>query len=77
MIKGLAMLENQVASVKLVNAEAGLRWDKMDVMTGYYMGTREAWTYAWIEHGEQRQVTWGCRMADESFEDKTISEKAT
>jgi hypothetical protein len=58
MIKGLAMLENQVASVKLVNAEAGPRWEKMDVMTGYYRGAREAWTYAWIEHGEHAETSY-------------------
>lgn len=33
MIKGLVTLERQVATVKLVEAEAGVRREKMDVVT--------------------------------------------
>lgn len=51
MIKGLARLENQAVTVKLVKvkAEAGVRWEKMDVVTPRKKkeGTREMEVLPW------------------------------
>jgi hypothetical protein len=49
MIKGLVTLENQVATVKLVKAAAGVRREKMDVVTPRKMeqGTPEMEVLPW------------------------------
>lgn len=49
MIKGLVTLENQVVAVKLVKAEAGVRREKMDVVTQRKMeqGTPEMEVLPW------------------------------
>jgi len=52
MLKGLATLENQVATVKLVKAEAEVRREKMDVVTPRKRargtrGTREMEVLPW------------------------------
>ncbi len=49
MIKGLATLGNQVAAVKLVRAEAGVRREKADVVTlgKWWQGTREMEVLPW------------------------------
>jgi hypothetical protein len=49
MLKGLATLENQVVTVKLVKAEAGARREKMDVVTSRKkgQGTQEMEVLPW------------------------------